>query len=281
MNWYYASGGQQMGPVDDAGLDDLVRRGVVRDDTLIWREGMAGWEPHAKVRGPRPALGVPPPPAASLPPPPQGGFDLRYCTSCGRQFPANQLTQVGSALICASCYPAYAQQVAAGITPAPVAMNPVMYGPRYAGFWIRFLARFIDWIVLGIVGLIIRIPLGLLIGGSAMTMGASGDPAAALAALPMILAASGIAIVLNIVIGVIYEAYFLSTRGATLGKMALGLKVIRADGAPVTSSLAVGRYFAMWLSGMILMIGYIIAGFDDQKRALHDHICSTRVIYAK
>jgi len=29
------------------------------------------------------------------------------------------------------------------------------------------------------------------------------------------------------------------------------------------------------------MIGYIMAAFDSEKRALHDHICDTRVIYAK
>ena len=44
---------------------------------------------------------------------------------------------------------------------------------------------------------------------------------------------------------------------------------------------AVGRYFAQWLSAFILYIGYIIAGFDSEKRALHDHICDTRVIYTR
>jgi len=30
---------------------------------------------------------------------------------------------------------------------------------------------------------------------------------------------------------------------------------------------------------MVCYIGYLIVAFDDQKRALHDHICNTRVIY--
>jgi uncharacterized RDD family membrane protein YckC len=60
--------------------------------------------------------------------------------------------------------------------------------------------------------------------------------------------------------------------------MALGLKVVRPDGGPITAGRAAGRYFAKMISGMILMIGYIIAGFDSQKRALHDMICDTRVI---
>jgi uncharacterized RDD family membrane protein YckC len=41
---------------------------------------------------------------------------------------------------------------------------------------------------------------------------------------------------------------------------------------------AVGRYFAKIVSGIILMIGYIMAGFDSEKRALHDMMCDTRVI---
>ena len=45
--------------------------------------------------------------------------------------------------------------------------------------------------------------------------------------------------------------------------------------------LAAGRYFAKYLSAMIFMIGFIIAGFDREKRALHDHICGTRVVYTR
>ena len=63
--------------------------------------------------------------------------------------------------------------------------------------------------------------------------------------------------------------------------MALGLKVIRADGGPISVGLAVGRYFAKILSALTLWIGFIIAGFDREKRTLHDHICGTRVIYTR
>jgi len=57
------------------------------------------------------------------------------------------------------------------------------------------------------------------------------------------------------------------------------LKVVMEDGGPVSYGRATGRFFAEILSGMVCYIGYIIAGFDSQKRSLHDHICSTRVIY--
>ena len=60
--------------------------------------------------------------------------------------------------------------------------------------------------------------------------------------------------------------------------MALGLKLVRADGASLTVGRIIGRFFAEMLSWIILFIGYIMAGFDEQKRALHDRICDTRVI---
>jgi uncharacterized RDD family membrane protein YckC len=66
--------------------------------------------------------------------------------------------------------------------------------------------------------------------------------------------------------------------GATPGKMALGLKIVRPDGGPISAGRAVGRYFAEILSALTLMIGYMMAGWDSEKRALHDRIADTRVI---
>ena len=50
MAWLYLNQGQQTGPVDDAALDVLVRQGIVSDDTLVWKDGMASWEPYAIVK---------------------------------------------------------------------------------------------------------------------------------------------------------------------------------------------------------------------------------------
>ena len=56
------------------------------------------------------------------------------------------------------------------------------------------------------------------------------------------------------------------------------LKIVRPDGAPITYLRAFGRYFAEILSTLILFIGFMMAGWDEEKRALHDRICDTRVI---
>ena len=76
-----------------------------------------------------------------------------------------------------------------------------------------------------------------------------------------------------------YQIFFLGKYGATLGKMACGLRVVTADGGKISYGRATGRAFAEMLSGIICYIGYIMIAFDDQKRGLHDHICNTRVIY--
>jgi uncharacterized RDD family membrane protein YckC len=76
-----------------------------------------------------------------------------------------------------------------------------------------------------------------------------------------------------------YQIFFLGKYGATPGKMACKLKVVTAEGTPITYGRATGRFFAEKLSGLTCTIGYIIAAFDDQKRTLHDHICGTRVVY--
>ncbi len=281
MAWYYADAGRQVGPVEESALDDLVRQGVVRDDTLVWKEGMAAWQAHASVRGARAAAPMPgasfapvaaAAPVASASAAPMG--ESRFCSECGRPFPSSELVSIGSATVCAYCKPVFMQRMREGGQAIGVR--------RYAGFWIRFVARVIDAVLLIIVSTIITIPLTLIMGGAAITgFGAGNNPAAAVAALPALFAAIAVRSLINMAIAVTYEAYFVSTRGGTLGKLALGLKIIRADGSPVPAGLAVGRYFAQILSSLILFIGYIMAGFDPEKRSLHDRICETRVIYSK
>jgi uncharacterized RDD family membrane protein YckC len=54
--------------------------------------------------------------------------------------------------------------------------------------------------------------------------------------------------------------------------------VVRPDGGPISAGTAVGRWFCYILDSLILLIGFMMAGWDDEKRALHDRICNTRVI---
>ena len=67
-------------------------------------------------------------------------------------------------------------------------------------------------------------------------------------------------------------------RGATVGKMAMGLRVVTNDGQRLSFPNAIGRYFAKIVSAIILCIGFIMIGFTERKRGLHDMIASTLVI---
>lgn len=43
--WYYAEGNEQKGPVSEEDVADLIARGTIRADTLVWRDGMETWAP--------------------------------------------------------------------------------------------------------------------------------------------------------------------------------------------------------------------------------------------
>ena len=71
-NWFYAANGQQQGPFGDAQLRDLITNGTVRADTLVWTEGMAGWQKAAEVPGLMASAGGPPVLPMGGPPPMMG-----------------------------------------------------------------------------------------------------------------------------------------------------------------------------------------------------------------
>jgi len=166
--------------------------------------------------------------------------------------------------------------VVRGMPPAAAAAA----GRHYGGFWIRFVARLIDGIILGVINAIVRIPF-MLMFGAGMGLGFGRGLGRGLIFAPAMAGVLGMSLLIGLAIGVAYDVYFLSAHGATPGKMALGLRVIRADGGPISPMLALARHFAEWISGIIFLIGYIMAAFDPEKRALHDRICETRVIYSR
>jgi len=74
-SWFYAANGQQQGPYPEPQLRDLIARGTVRADTLVWSEGMAGWQKAGEIPGLM-SGGAARPPAMPQPgaPPMTGGY---------------------------------------------------------------------------------------------------------------------------------------------------------------------------------------------------------------
>lgn len=268
MDWYYVDGGKQAGPVNDTELEQLLTAGKVQGNTLVWHEGMAEWLPFRQVNPARAAtlIAEPPPPAiGSLPAQfaaPTGNEVV--CVQCNRMFPREETIQYGSAYVCATCKPAFVQKLKEG------AVTPTYLGALdYAGFWIRLGAKLIDNLamlfVLGIPTIIFMIPT--------MRNAGPGRPPT------FVMGAQVLFQLLFFLVIVAYNTLMQGKYGATLGKLACGLKVVQPDGAPISYGRAFGRAWAELLSGPFTCdIGYIIAAFDNQKRSLHDHIANTRVI---
>jgi uncharacterized RDD family membrane protein YckC len=197
------------------------------------------------------------------------------CTQCGRALAQSELVHIAGNWVCADCKPAFLSRVMAS---GAAGASPLAW--RYGGFWIRFGARFID-------GLIFMVPVAffaaLLIPNLLRTRGqvpsAPNQAFAALGFLTVVLAL--------FIAGGCYEILMLKYRSATLGKMACGLKVIRSDGRNLSWGVCFGRFF-MWnvvtsgipyLNSIIMLVSSIMLGVDGEKRALHDRVCDTRVIY--
>jgi uncharacterized RDD family membrane protein YckC len=181
------------------------------------------------------------------------------CAECKGQFSVDEMIRHGDAYVCAKCKPVFMQKLAEGAA-VPTARF------RYAGFWLRFGAVFLDGIALFIVMTGAQLALFGATFGQVLNL----EPRS-----PLVVMVSQ---VLSLSLGVAYETFMIGKYGATLGKMACKIHVITADGGRVGYLRAFGRYFGKLLSTFTLMIGYLMAAFDSEGRSLHDRICNTRVV---
>ncbi len=135
----------------------------------------------------------------------------------------------------------------------------------YAGFWKRFAAAMIDYVIL--------VPVSALVGWVAGSI--YGETAGS----PDEKTAEAIGNVVGIIVWWLYYASLESSaRQASLGKMALGIKVVDRQGGRISFGRATGRHFAKFVSGLVLMIGYLMAGFTARKQALHDMMAGCLVV---
>ncbi|MBK9634111.1 MAG: RDD family protein [Bacteroidetes bacterium] len=121
----------------------------------------------------------------------------------------------------------------------------------YAGFWERFVAALID----GLILFVVTFALGLVLKSEYLKLG------------------------VNVIIQLLYFTYFESSlKQATIGKQLMNMKVVDKNGGRLTPATALIRYLSKFISGIILLIGYIMAAFDARKQSLHDKIAGTFVV---
>ena len=89
---------------------------------------------------------------------------------------------------------------------------------------------------------------------------------------------------ISLIVGLIYFGYLWGRNGQTLGYLALGLRLVRVDGQPVSYGLGAVRYLLIYLSFALCLIPAIISAFmiglGQRKQAIHDLIVSTLVVRA-
>lgn len=158
----------------------------------------------------------------------------------------------------------------------PQSENPIVQTPiqseaavgtqvKYAGFWIRWAANFIDSLIIGIPIIIFSVVLGIILSN----LPNRGSIIVSIL-LQLFLTA----------IGWIYFILMTKSYGATLGKKALGIKVISDKSEELSWGQVILREtVGKIISIIILYIGYIMAGFTQRKQALHDMIAGTVVVY--
>jgi uncharacterized RDD family membrane protein YckC len=249
MSWYYAENNERRGPIEDAAFQTLVASGTIKPETLVWRDGLADWIPYRQAAGTT-SVGAAVATANPLAVTGSVGTGAAACSQCGRLFSADDMVNYQGSYICAECKPLFFQKIKEGVS--------VIGQVEYAGFWIRVGASILDGIILNIVNRLLAVVVSL----------ATNANESALIAVGLV----------SILINAFYMIYFVGKYGATPGKMACKIEIIRADGSPVGYGRATGRYFAQILNVFTLGIGYLMVAFDEEKRGLHDRICDTRVI---
>ncbi len=128
---------------------------------------------------------------------------------------------------------------------------------NYAGFWQRFFALLIDVILLGVLTAIISFILRIILGADTNV----------------------ISTVIQLVMSIAYWVFYQEKYGQTLGKKALGIKVVDASGkTPSAMTFFLREIIGKFISGIVLGLGYFWMLWDARKQTWHDKIASTYVI---
>lgn len=185
------------------------------------------------------------------------------CVECGKDFAPAETIRYQGVYVCQACKQAYFDRLWAAQAPLPAT-------PRFASFGSRLAAKLIDTVILYVV----QLPLSV-----AFVLNAPKQPNGDALEAPIVFSGVGVILyVLSLAITAAYNVYFVGRHGATPGKMALKIKVVMADGSALSYRRAASRYFGELLSSLTCLAGYLVAAFDQEGRALQDHVAGTRVV---
>lgn len=252
--WYFVDAqGQQQGPVSTSVLAGHARQGKVRPDSLVWREGWAEWKPLSAAAG---ELGLTPQSTHSAP------------VAAPPASPRPVATP-SAAPVAAPASPYAASAARLDVEPQWSSTGDVVY----AGFLRRWAAVFLDGFLIGIVAQVIGFFVAAVFAASGSFNTLGTEPTAGMLVFYLL-----IYLIYFAAAGLYYSLMESSSSQATVGKMALGIKVTDRDGRRLSFAHALGRWFSAALSHLTIWIGFLMAGFTDRKRALHDLVAGTLVV---
>ena len=168
--------------------------------------------------------------------------------------------------------------------PVPLAVPeaaapPVLAVPHPAGFWVRGAAYFIDSLVLASLLLLVTLPWAAELAKLQET--ALAQLQAKAPDLALVWRWLLIATAIDLPVRFLYFVGFNTARGATPGKQFFGLRVLNADGSRLTFGRALVRHCAEWLSKLTFGLGFLLVLLTPQKRALHDLLARTQVVFQR
>jgi len=146
---------------------------------------------------------------------------------------------------------------------------------RYGGFWRRVAAALIDLVIVNAVMVLLSFVLPIY---ETVGMGDISVPESIMG-VGAEFEYTSLGTIIFLIGTWLYVAFTESgAKQATLGKMVMSMRVTDIDGDRINFAQATGRFFAKFLSGLLLMIGFIMVAFTARKQGLHDFLARTLVI---
>lgn len=257
-DWYYHLPGEgRIGPLDAEDVREAYRDGRVQRDTLAWHVGARDWQPLDRF---------------------SEALRLDEVAAPARSPSDFALADVGpAALTPAAAAGDTVERVSPYAPPRATLTESADYLADagevvYAGFWKRAAALVIDTLVVSVAYVVAFMVFAFVAGALGLFSG--GSAPSVTAGLIGVLAYLG----WPIVSGLYYVAMESSSTQATLGKMAIGIKVTDAEGRRIGGLRALGRWASHLLCYLTIYIGYAMAAFTREKRALHDLVAGTLVV---
>jgi len=193
---------------------------------------------------------------------------LERCERCGGTFCPDCFVVLRDAAYCAACKLELIRDLRSGIVPGSL---------EYGSTGRRLAALFLDNFLTTMASYALMIPLFIMIVGAAGAASAAGpDGDGASDAIAGFFGLLMYPILLGIPL--VYEGWMLQAKSQTLGKMALGVKVVTPDGGDISRGQAWGRAAMKIILASCMGITYIPAFVTREKTTLHDMIARTRVV---